>query len=63
VERQAKDEDVEVNGVTGEVALWPVFDAETGKGRQSRIARLAGEDSESVLLQQRHRRGQPSGTD
>lgn len=56
VEGEAKDLDVEVNGVAGEVALGPapvaVFDDETGIGGQDEVAGLAFDELESVLLQQ-----------
>ena len=55
VEGQAKDLDVEVNGVAGEVAFGPapvtVFEDETRKGGQDKIARLACEELESAFLQ------------
>ena len=67
MEGVAKDLDVEVNGVAGEVAFGPapviVFDDEAGVGGQSKIARLAGDELEPVLLQQRHQRGQPGCAD
>ena len=56
VEGQAEDLDMEVNGVAGEVALRPapvaVFDDEAGKGGQNKIARLAGDELETVFLEQ-----------
>ena len=68
VEGMAEDLDVEVNGVAGEVApLRPapvtVFDDETGIGGQNKIARLARDDFEPALLEQRHQRCQPGGAD
>jgi hypothetical protein len=67
VEGMAEDLDVEVNGIAGEIPFWPapvtVFDDETGIGGQNKIARLAGDELESVLLQQRHQRREPGGAD
>jgi hypothetical protein len=67
VEGQAEDLDVEVNGVPGQISFRPapvaVFDDETGKGGQDKIASLAGDELESVLLQQRNQRSQPGGAD
>jgi len=63
----AEDLDVEVNGVAGEVAFGSapvtVFDDEAGIGGQNKIARLAGDELESVLLQQRRQRCEPGGAD
>jgi hypothetical protein len=67
VEGQAEDLDVEVDGIAGEIAFRPapvaVFDDEAGIGGQAEVAGLAGDELESVLLQQRHQRGQPGGAD
>ena len=67
VEGQAEHLDMEVNGVAGEVAFRPalvtVFDDEAGIGGQNKIARLARDELESVLLQQRQQRGQPGSAD
>ncbi len=67
VEGQAEDLDVEVNGVAGQIAFRPapvaVFDDEAGIGGQATIARLAGDELESALLEQRHQRCQPGGAD
>ena len=67
VEGVAQHLDMEVNGVAGEVAFGPapiaVFDDEAGIGGQNKIARLAGDELESVLLQQWNQRGQPGGAD
>ena len=67
MEGQAEDLDVEVNGVAGEIAFGPapvaVFDDEAGIGGQNKIARLAGDELESALLEQRHQRGQPGSAD
>jgi hypothetical protein len=55
VEGQAEHLDMEVNGVTGKVALRPapvaIFDDEAGIGGQNEIACLAGDELESALLQ------------
>jgi len=67
MEGQAENLDVEVNGVASEVAFGPapvtVFDDEAGIGGQNKIAGLAGDELESVLLQQRHQRREPGGAD
>ena len=67
MEGEAEDLDVEVNGVAGEVSFGPapvtVFDEETGVGRQNKIARLAFDDLEAALLQERNQRGQSGGAD
>lgn len=67
VEGQAKDLDVEVNGVAGQIAFGPapvaVLDDEAGIGGQKVIARLAGDGLESALLEQWQQRSQPSGAD
>ena len=67
VEGQAEDLDVEVNGVAGEVALGPspvaVFEDEAGIGGQGKVVRLAYDQLESALLDERHQRGQSGGAD
>ena len=67
VEGQAKDLDVEVNGVAGEVPLRPapiaVFDDEAGISGQNKIARLLGDELKSAFFEQRHQRRQPGGAD
>ena len=67
VEGQAEDLNAEVNGVAGEVALWPapiaVFDDEAGIGGQNKVARLAGDELESSFLEQRREGRQPGGAD
>ena len=67
VEGQTEDLDVEVNGVAGEIPFRPapvaVFDDQAGIGGQNKIARLAGDELESVLLQQWNQRSQSGGTD
>jgi hypothetical protein len=58
---------MEVNGVTGQIALRPapvaVFDDQTGIGGQGKVVRLAYDQLESALLQEWHQRGQPGGAD
>ena len=60
VEGQAEDLDVEVDGVAGQIALGPapvtVFDDEAGIGGQNKIARLACDEFQPALLEQRKRR-------
>lgn len=67
VEGQPQHLDMEVNGITGEVTFRPapvaVFDDETGIGWQNKIARLALDQLQAALLQQRHQRGQARGAD
>lgn len=67
VEGQAKDLDVEVNGVAGEVALGPapvaVFDDETGKSRQDKIARLCRDELQAAFLQERNQWSDSCGAD
>jgi hypothetical protein len=67
VERQAENLNVEVNGVTGKVTFRPapvaVFDDEAGISWQNIIARLARDQLESTLLEQRHQRREPGGAD
>ncbi len=67
VEGQAEDLDMEVNGVAGEVSLGPapiaVFYDQAGIGGQNEIARLACDEFEAPLLQERNQRGQPGGAD
>ena len=54
MEGKTKDLDVEVDGVAGEVALWPapiaVFDDDAGIGWQNEVAGLTWDDLESALL-------------
>ncbi len=56
MEGQAEDLDVEVNGVASQIAFRPapatVLDEETGKGGQSKIARLPWDELEASLLKQ-----------
>ena len=65
VEGQAEDLDVKVNGVSGQITLWPapvaVFDDETGKGGQNKIARLSCDEFEPAFLQERNQRGDAGG--
>ena len=65
VEGQAKDLDVEVNGVAGEVPLRPapiaVFDDEAGIGGQGKIARLLGDEFKSALFEQGHEQSDAGG--
>ena len=65
VEGQAKDLDVEVNGVAGEVPLRPapiaVFDDEAGIGGQGKIARLACDELKSAFFQKRNQGSDPGG--
>ncbi|HEV2327544.1 MAG TPA: hypothetical protein VGY56_02010 [Verrucomicrobiae bacterium] len=67
VEGQAEDLDVEVDGVAGQVVFWPapvgVFDDETWKGGQNKIARLPGDELEAAFLQEGNQRGDPGGAD
>lgn len=67
VEGQSQDLDMEVNGVAGQVALWPapvgVFDDETGKGGQNKIARLKRDQLESSFFQKRNQRSDAGGAD
>ena len=67
MEGQAEDLDVEVDGVAGQVAFGPapvaVFDDEAGIGGQNEIARLACDELESALLEQRDQRGEAGGAD
>jgi len=67
MEGQSENLDVEVNGVASEIPFWPapvtVFDDETGIGRQNKIVRLAWDELEAALLEQRHQRCQPGGAD
>jgi len=67
VERQAKNLDVEVNGVAGEVAFGPapvaVFDDEPGIGGQNKIARRVCDEFQLALLEQRHQWREPGGAD
>jgi hypothetical protein len=67
VEGEAEDLDVEVNGVTGQIALRPapvaVFDDEAGIGGQGKVVRLAYDELESALLQEWGQRDQPGGAD
>lgn len=67
MEGQAEDLDMEVNGVAGEVALRPapvaVLDDETWKGGQDKIARLAGDELETMLFEQGNQRSEPGGAD
>ena len=67
VEGQAEDLDEEVNGVAGQVALGPapvaVFDDQAGIGGQVKVARLACDELEPALLEQRDQRGQAGGAD
>ena len=67
MEREAEHQDVEVNGVAGQIAFRPapvtVFDDEAGKGGQNKIARLAFDELESALLQEWDEWGQPGGAD
>lgn len=64
---KAEDLDVEVDGVAGQIPFGPapvaVFDDETGIGGQNKIARLAGDELESALLQRWRQWGQPGGAD
>jgi len=57
VEGQAEDLDVEVNGVARQISFGPapvgVFDEEAGIGGQNKIARLARDELEAALLEQR----------
>ena len=59
-EGQAQDFDKEIDGVAGQVSLWPapvgVFDDQPRKGGQGEIARLALDDLKAPLLQQRGQR-------
>jgi hypothetical protein len=63
VEGQAKDLDVEVNGVASQIAFGPapitVFYDQSRIGGQDKVARLAFDELESALLQERDERGQP----
>ena len=67
VEGQAEDLDMEVNGVAGEVAFGPapvgVLDDEAGIGGQDEIARLAGDEFEAPLLQERNQWNESGGAD
>ena len=67
VEGQAEHLDMEVNGVPGQITFEPapvtVFDDEAGISGQNKIARLAGDELESALLEQRHQRREPGGAD
>jgi hypothetical protein len=62
VEGQAEHLHVEVNGVAGQVAFGPapvaVFDEEAGKGGQNEIARRAGDQFQTALLEQGRQRRQ-----
>ncbi|HKI69321.1 MAG TPA: hypothetical protein VKA67_07020 [Verrucomicrobiae bacterium] len=59
--RRAENLDMEVDGVAGQVSLRPapvaVLDDETGIGGQNKIARLARDELEAALLEQRRQRG------
>lgn len=67
VEGQAEDLDVEVNGVAGQISLGPapvaVFDDESWMGGQDKIARLAGDELQAALLEQRRQQCEPGGAD
>jgi len=67
VEGQTEHLDMEVNGVAGQIALWPapvtVFEDETGVGRQLEVARRAFQEWEFPFLQQGHQWGQAGGAD
>lgn len=67
VEGEVEDLDVEVNGVASQVAFGPapvrVFDDEAGRGGQNKIARLAFDELESALLQERNQKDEPGGAD
>jgi hypothetical protein len=58
---------VEVDGVAGEVAFGPapvtVFYDQAGIGGQNKIARLAFDELESALLEERNQWDQPGGAD
>ena len=58
---------MEVNGVAGQIAFGPapigVFDDQTGKGGQNKIARLPCDELKPALLEQRHERSHTGGAD
>ena len=67
VEGQFEHLDMEVDGVAGEIALRPapitVFEDESGKGRQLKVARLPCDEWESSFLQEWNQWGQARGAD
>ena len=67
VEGQAEDLGTEVDGIAGQIALWPtpigVFDDQTGIGGQGKIAGLALDQLETALLEQRGQRHHTGGAD
>ena len=67
VEGQTQDVHEKVDGVAGEVALWPppigVFDEESLEGRQLEVARVFFEELQSLLLQQGNQQDLPGRAD
>ena len=67
MEGEAQNLDVEINGVTGEIAFGPapvaVFDDETGIGGQDKISPLQFDDLKSAFLEQGKQRSQSRGAD
>ena len=67
VEGQAEDLGTKVDGIAGQIALWPtpigVFDDQTGIGGQGKIAGLALDQLETTLLEQRGQRHHTGGAD
>ena len=57
----------EVDGVAGQIALWPspigVFDDQTGIGGQDKVTGLAFHQLEAALLDKRDQRGHAGSAD
>lgn len=67
MEAHAEDGGEEVDGVTGEVTLWPtpvgVFDDETREGGEVEVLGFAFDESEAALLQHGRQGDEASGAD